>query len=318
MQVAVVGAGVSGLTCGVRLLEEGARVTIVAREPPDRTTSAVAGAVWFPYRVRPNERTGPWGRAGYERFERMAADDGAPVTMVELTALYPEPLDDEPWWLTAVPGAAVRAARHDELPDGYADGRAVRVPCIRAPAYLDWLVRRFTSLGGTLELREMDSLEEPDADVVVNCSGVGARRLTGDPGIRPVRGQVAYVRTRERPRFVVDETGPNALAYVLPRPDVVVLGGTAEEDDWELRPRPETTRSILDRTRRLDPRLADAELVGAAVGLRPARSEVRLEADALPDGRLLVHDYGHGGSGFTLSWGCADEVVRIVEGARAA
>jgi D-amino-acid oxidase len=318
MRVVVVGAGVSGLTCGVRLLEEGARVTIVARDAPHRTTSAVAGAVWFPYRVRPNERTGPWGRAGYERFERLAAAGGAPVTMVELTALYPERLAEEPWWLTAVPGASVRAARHGELPDGYGDGRIVRVPCIEAPAYLDWLLRRFSSLGGALELRELVSLEEPDGDVVVNCSGVGARRLTGDPDIRPMRGQVAYVRTRERLRFMVDETGPNALAYVLPRPDVVVLGGTAEEDDWELRPRRETTDSILERTRLLDPHLADAELVGAAVGLRPARSEVRLEAGTLPDGRLLVHDYGHGGSGFTLSWGCADEVARIVDGGRAA
>jgi D-amino-acid oxidase len=318
MRVVVIGAGVSGLTCGVRLLEASARVTIVARKAPGLTTSAVAGAVWFPYRVRPNERTGPWGRAGYERFVRLAAADGAPVTMVELTALYPEPLREEPWWLDAVPGDAVRATPPGELPDGYGDGRTVRVPCIEAPAYLDWLVRRFASLGGVLEQREVDSLEEPAADVVVNCAGVGARRLTGDPEVRPVRGQVAYVRTRERPRFVVDETGPNALSYVLPRPDVVVLGGTAEEDDWDLTPRDETTRLILERTRLLDPRLAGAELVGTAVGLRPARSEVRLEADALPDGRLLVHDYGHGGSGFTLSWGCADEVVQIVEGARAA
>ena len=312
MRVVVIGAGVSGLTCGVRLLEEGADVRIVARDAPGRTTSAVAGAVWFPYRVRPNERTGPWGRAGYERFERLVAADGAPVTMVELTALYPEPLREEPWWLAAVPDDAVRATPPGELPDGYGDGRTVRVPCIEAPAYLDWLARTFASLGGVLEQREVNSLEEPAADVVVNCAGVGARRLTGDSEIRPVRGQVAYVRTRERPRFVVDETGPNALAYVLPRPDVVVLGGTAEEDDWDLAPRDETTRSILERTRRLDPRLADAELVGTAVGLRPARPEVRLEADTLPDGGLLVHDYGHGGSGFTLSWGCADEVARLV------
>ena len=293
-------------------------MTIVTREPPGRTTSAVAGAVWFPYRVRPNERTGPWGRAGYERFERLSRQDGVPVTMVELTALYPDPLTEEPWWLSAVPGNGVRAARAAELPDGYADGRTVRVPCIEASAYLDWLARRFAALGGTVELRELSSLDEPAADVVVNCTGVGARRLTTDRDIRPMRGQVAYVRTRERLRFLVDETGPNALAYVLPRPDVVVLGGTAEEGDWEERARPETTRSILDRTRLLDPRLADAELVGSAVGLRPARSEVRLEAERLPDGRLLVHDYGHGGSGFTLSWGCADEVARIVEGAHAA
>jgi D-amino-acid oxidase len=146
----------------------------------------------------------------------------------------------------------------------------------------------------------------------VNCCGVGARRLAGDDDVRPVRGQVAYVRPRHKPRFMVDEHSPNALAYVLPRPDVTVLGGTAEEGDWHPEPRPETTEDILARTRRLDPRLADAELVGAGVGLRPARSEVRLEAVTLEDGRPLVHDYGHGGSGFTLSWGCAEEVTRLV------
>jgi D-amino-acid oxidase len=314
VRIAIVGGGVSGLTCGVRLLEEGARVTIVSRDEPGSTTSAVAGAVWFPYRVRPNERTGPWGTASYERFERLAPDPGAPVTMVEVTALYPDPLAEEPWWLASMPGGGVRAAAGDELPDGYADGRVVRVPCIEAPAYLDWLARRFEELGGMMEQREVGALDEPGADVVVNCAGVGAARLTDDPDIRPVRGQVAYVRTRERLRFMVDETGPNALAYVLPRPDVVVLGGTAEEDDWEPSVRPETTRSIIERTRRLDPRLGGATYVGSAVGLRPGRSEVRLEADRLPDGRLLVHDYGHGGSGFTLSWGCADEVARLALG----
>jgi D-amino-acid oxidase len=182
----------------------------------------------------------------------------------------------------------------------------------RGPGYLDWLARRFEELGGVVEVRELAALDEAKGDVVVNCSGVGARRLAGDDDLKPVRGQVAYVRTRDPLRFMVDETGPNALAYILPRPDITVLGGTAEEDDWEMGPREQTTRSILERTRRLDPRLAQAEYVGCAVGLRPARSEVRLEAGTLPGGRTLVHDYGHGGSGFTLSWGCADEVARLV------
>jgi D-amino-acid oxidase len=309
VRIAVVGGGVSGLTCGVRLLEEGARVTIVAREPPGATTSAVAGAVWFPYRVRPNERTGPWGAAGYGRFERLAHDERMPVTMVELTILYGERLTAEPWWLSALPERAMRPTR--ELPDDYADGRTASVPCIEAPAYLDWLARRFTELGGRVEHRELASLAEPDADVVVNCAGVGAAELAGDGALRPVRGQVVYVRTDAPLRFMVDEEGPNALAYVLPRPDVTVLGGTAEEDDWDMRSREETTRSILRRTRRLDPRLEHAAYVGSAVGLRPARTEVRLEREELPDGRPLIHDYGHGGSGFTLSWGCADEVARL-------
>jgi D-amino-acid oxidase len=311
MRIAVVGAGVSGLTCGVRLLEEGAQVAVITKDAPAATTSAVAGAVWFPYRVRPNERTGPWGRASYERFARLAQEPGMPITFVELTILYDEPLAEEPWWVGSVPGDGVRASEPHELPPGYEDGRAAQVPCIGAPAYLEWLMRRFLELGGTVEQRELAALEEAGGDMVVNCSGVGAARLTGDDEIRPVRGQVAYVRTEHPTRFMVDETSPNALVYVLPRPDVTVLGGTAEADDWDLEPRPDTTRDILARTRLLDPRLEHATYLGSGVGLRPARTEVRLEAGTLSDGRRVVHDYGHGGSGFTLSWGCADEVARL-------
>jgi len=315
MRVTVLGAGVSGLTCGVRLLEDGHYVTIVARDLPRETTSAVAGAVWFPYRVAPNERTGPWAEASYRRFaDLIDGPDGAPVTMVELTMLYPERLDEEPWWLDAVPGERVRAADAAELPEGYGDGRAVQIPCIEAPAYLDWLTRRFTGAGGRIEHGAVATLEELGGQVVVDCAGVGATALAADTTLEPVRGQVAYVRTRARLRFMVDEEGPNALAYVLPRPDVVVLGGTAEAGDDDLTPREPTTRDILERTRRLQPELSEAELLGTAVGLRPARPSVRLELDTLSDGRPLVHDYGHGGSGFTLSWGCADEVAASVSG----
>ena len=314
MRVAVVGAGVSGLTCGVRLLEEGHQVRIVTRELPPATTSAVAGAVWFPYRVTPNVRTGPWAAQSYRRFAALAQADDVPVTMVELTMLYPEPLKEEPWWLDAVPGERVRASTRTELPMDYGDGRAVQVPCVQAPQYLDWLTRRFAALGGRIAIQSLDRLDDLPEPVVVDCAGAGAAALTGDRDLTPVRGQVAYVRTRRPLRFMVDELGPNALAYILPRPDVVVLGGTAEDGDTDLRPREETTRHILAKTRRMQPELAEASYVGAAVGLRPARREVRLEGNHLDDGRLVVHDYGHGGSGFTLSWGCADEVVATVSG----
>jgi D-amino-acid oxidase len=309
MRVTILGAGVSGLTCGVRLLENGHHVTIVARDLPQETTSAVAGAVWFPYRVAPNERTGPWAQASYERF---AALTDAPISMVELTMLYPDRLTEEPWWLDAVPGDRVRASREEELPAGYGDGRAVDVPCIQAPAYLDWLTRRYTDARGRLEQRTVSALEELRGQVVVDCAGVGATGLAADTALKPVRGQVAYVKSDVPLRFMVDETGPNALAYVLPRPDVVVLGGTAEEGDDDLAAREHTTNDILERCARLQPAIAQAKLVGAAVGLRPVRPSVRLELDTLSDGRPLVHDYGHGGSGFTLSWGCADEVASTV------
>ncbi|WP_435742097.1 DNA polymerase Y family protein, partial [Nocardioides sp. SYSU DS0663] len=52
---------------------------------------------------------------------------------------------------------------------------------------------------------------------------------------------------------------------------------------------------------------APARVLRTKVGLRPARPSVRLERQ----GRV-VHCYGHGGAGVTLSWGCAEEVVTIL------
>jgi D-amino-acid oxidase len=74
------------------------------------------------------------------------------------------------------------------------------------------------------------------------------------------------------------------------------------------------TQAILERARRLEPALANATVLGAAVGLRPSRPAIRLEREVLPDGRRVVHNYGHGGHGFSLAWGCAAAVTRLVAG----
>ena len=55
------------------------------------------------------------------------------------------------------------------------------------------------------------------------------------------------------------------------------------------------------------------KMVEDLVGLRPGRMEVRLEREE-KNGKYLIHNYGHGGSGVTLSWGCADEVVELANG----
>jgi D-amino-acid oxidase len=61
----------------------------------------------------------------------------------------------------------------------------------------------------------------------------------------------------------------------------------------------------------IDPRLRGAEILGHRVGLRPCRPEVRLESEPL-DGGVLWHNYGHGGAGISLSWGCAAEIAASV------
>jgi len=89
----------------------------------------------------------------------------------------------------------------------------------------------------------------------------------------------------------------------------VVVGGTFEEDEWSRTPSPETAEAVLGRASQLVPSLAAARVVAQRVGLRPVRSQVRLER--VGD---LVHCYGHGGAGVTLSWGCAAEVAALVDG----
>jgi D-amino-acid oxidase len=111
----------------------------------------------------------------------------------------------------------------------------------------------------------------------------------------------------------------------------VVLGGTEIPGDWSLEPRPATAERILADCAAVDPRLRTARILEHRVGLRPARPRVRLEAESAGgDGngpargpgsgsgpgsgtvRLVVHNYGHGGAGVTLSWGCAREAAQLV------
>lgn len=316
MRAVVIGCGFSGLSCALRLLEAGFRVTVLSRVEPAATVSAVAGGLWLPYRVGPVDRAAAWGAATYAELERLAREEpAAGVEVVEAVLLSERRREVEPWWVAALPAGRVREARPDELPAGRVGGRTVVAPLVQTPRYLGWLLERVCALGGTVERRAVASLEEAaaGADVVVNCAGLGARELAGDPSVRPVRGQVVLVRPLRGARVpcIVDEEGPDGLAYVLPRRDVWILGGTDDEGDWDTRVRPEVGREIVERCRRLVPALADAEVIGDRVGLRPARPEVRLEVERLAGGTPVIHDYGHGGGGLTLSWGCAGEAAAL-------
>ena len=129
--------------------------------------------------------------------------------------------------------------------------------------------------------------------------------------MQPIRGQIVRVRNPGLTRFILDEENPEGVTYIVPRLDDCILGGTAEEGEWNLQPDPETATGILRRCIQLEPRLANAKVLEHKVGLRPGRPEVRLEREDAPVPR--IHNYGHGGSGITLSWGCAEETLRLVE-----
>jgi D-amino-acid oxidase len=108
----------------------------------------------------------------------------------------------------------------------------------------------------------------------------------------------------------MEEPAPRWAGW-FPHGDHVVLGGCADEDDWRLEPDPVLADEIVRRCAAIEPRLAEARVIEHRVGLRPARSEIRLEEVALGASRC-VHNYGHGGTGVALAWGCARDVCSIV------
>jgi D-amino-acid oxidase len=103
---------------------------------------------------------------------------------------------------------------------------------------------------------------------------------------------------------------------ILPLGAVVAVEGPGERGEWNTAPDEAAGRSLLERAGEVVPRLKGADVAGLRVGLRPARPSVRVEAERRPTDedadRTLIHCYGHGSHGFTLSWGCADEVLRLV------
>ena len=306
----VVGCGVIGLTAAICLREAGVDAGIVAARLPHATTSSVAAAIWYPYKAYPEDSVLSWGGRTFEVFEELSDTPESGVLMREGVEIWRERVPD-PWWAGAVPH--VRRCGDDDLPTGYIDGHAFAAPVVEMPVYLTYLMDRFAAAGGSVEQRTLSSLGEVDARVVVNCVGLGARDLVDDTSMAPIRGQVVRVGNPGLKRFMLDEENPEGVTYIVPRSGDCILGGTAEEGEWDLEPDPETAAGIVRRCTRLEPHLAGVEVLEHRVGLRPGRPEIRLEREDDPGGVPRIHNYGHGGSGITLSWGCAEETLRLVQ-----
>jgi D-amino-acid oxidase len=316
-RVTVVGAGVIGLTCAVRLAETGLEVDVLARDLPAETTSAVAGGLWLPYLAEPMAQVARWSRTSLTVFTALAEGDGPqnpassgvrimPGTLLHHGAVAP------PAWAETMSDVLRLTPVRDPAP-GYTFGHRLAVPLIDMPRYLEYLTRRLRAANGTLTRLSLSTL--PGRGIVINCTGVAARALACDPSVRAVRGQTVLLSDPGLSEWFCDEYGAE-LTYVLPRGRDVVVGGTLQDGDWGTTPDGAIARSIVERAIAVAPALRGARVLGHRVGLRPVRPMVRVETEMRPndlDARhAVVHCYGHGGSGVTMSWGCADDVVNAV------
>lgn len=193
-----------------------------------------------------------------------------------------------------------RRLEEHELPEGIQHGATFTCILIDTPHYLTHLLDRFMTAGGTVIRRTLSRVSNAlnagfAVDAVVNCTGLGARSLGGveDSTVFPTRGQLVIVRapwvTEGRTRL-----GKGVYTYTIPRKSGhVVLGGSADANDWDGAIRPELTEQIKRRCLDLHPELLpedkrrgmrteDLDVVELACGLRPTRTDgIRLETEMI-------------------------------------
>jgi D-amino-acid oxidase len=307
-EVVVIGAGVIGLTSAVALLQRGHKVRVLAQDFAWRTTSAVAAAIWFPYEAHPPARVHRWAKVTYDVFAQLAQTKGTGVVMTE-GVVHARASTPSPWWRALAPAHRPAAGA---LPAGVLTADVFTVPVAEMPIYLQYLVGEIQRLGGCIEQHTLAALTDVDAPCIVHCAGLGARALARDDEVFPIRGQVVCTE-RAVDHFVIDDDHPAGVTYIIPRSNDCVLGGTAQHGADDLAADAAQTAAIRARCAELRPALAGAAVREVKVGLRPGRTSVRLQAEPTAGGRRVIHNYGHGGAGMTLSWGCAFEAAELVE-----
>ncbi len=307
--IGVVGAGISGLATAYMLLKKGYKVTLIAKAFSPGITSNRAAAFWFPYHVRNDKRGGVWVQKSYNFYKDLSNDKTSGISIIGLIKAVKENAEDDDSWLPLMPPNTCRQMLLNELPPGYIKGYEAQVPLMETQLFLPYLQKQLAVKGVVIIEKEVHDLEAEalNFDVLVNCSGLGAKQLCNDENIFAVRGQVALLEPGYPASIFLDNQTP---CYIVPRKDATIIGGTYEEHEYNEATNEEDLGLLLAKAYNVFSELKDRKKIGSWAGLRPYRTSVRLERE---EGSNIVHNDGHGGSGFTLAFGCADEVASLVE-----
>ena len=303
----VVGAGIIGLTTAIRLAEADLDVVILTADEPADTTSVLATAMVGPSFGMLGPRGTHWE---LQTVAAILVEENSPGVHVCRGRFIAKPADLLPPGADSLPGFEL--CGDDETPAGYGTAFWADVPLVDMTRYLPFLAERAAGMGVVMQRRRLESLSEASevAPLVANCSGLGARELVPDPDVTPLRGPKIVVANPGIDTFLIEgPPGPEGTSY-HPHGDVVVLGGSAKPSS-DTTPDLSEERAIIARCAAIEPRLADPTVIEHRVGLRPLRAEIRLEAERAGS-TTIVHNYGHGGLGVSLSWGCAAEATQLL------
>ena len=324
VKIAVIGAGVSGLSVvhalSRQLTDAGisSKITIIADRVLDQTLSIGAAGIF-----RPDEHIGvsrdknqEWARRSFQHFSRVARSPEAGeagvffVSGMDVGSRADYHMD---FYKPFCPD--LQAATPEQiavwLPSRFKYGFRYTTIIIDPYHYLKWLLAQALS-HCDLVIAKIASLEHDERlsvyDVIVNCTGLGARVIADDDSLIAIRGQTIRVKAPWIKQFASADG-----VYVYPSSDGhVTLGGIKQLGREDMSVDPHDRQWLWDKCLELQPSLKGAEVVRDWVGLRPFRQPIRVESETLANGRRIVHNYGHGGNGYTYSYGTAHEAAGLV------
>ena len=306
MNIAIIGAGISGLSSAFGLCKKGYSITIFAEHFSPDTTSNKAAAFWFPYHIRNDKRGIIWCRETYTFYKDLCSNEATGISMHRLVKMIDDINTADNTWMDFMPAGSYRSLAKDELLPPYLMGYEMTVPLIETQLFMPWLMQQLSEQNVKFNQQKITAFTELyEYDYIINCAGLGAKELCNDDLVYPARGQVALIAPQKHLPIFIDNGPP---LYLVPRKDATILGGTMELNEWDATTNPSTLKQIHQRLSTLFPSIKDEEILGSWAGLRPCRSEVRLERE-----NNIIHNYGHGGSGYTLAWGCAKRVAEMVQ-----
>ncbi|XP_071944350.1 D-aspartate oxidase-like [Antedon mediterranea] len=325
-KVAIVGGGINGFSCGVNILQSipNTEVTILAEVLPPNTTGDNAAGLIFPFAINETkmESVLKWVKETIAFCNQLSlTGDAAEAGIFPQSGFYVVDDDDN-------------ALQYKDILLTFdvisAENMKVIMPSINSKAafattyvmegepFLAWLKKRFRRYGGNVQQVKIHSLSELSSkyDVIVNCTGMGAKELVPDNEVFPVRGQVIKVKAPFIKHFFIDQRNDLTMSYIIPTSETVTVGGTAQKGNYNVDVDFSDKKRIMDGACRMIPNLKNCTYIRDWVGLRPGRRSVRLEKETMHfNGKRIsvIHNYGHGGAGLTLSWGCAKDVVALMK-----